>query len=108
MTTACAIAAVVVIVVAGAYIIARLLGQRDELAVENVDLLFDLAGVKAANRQLVGDYDAVVKRLAEVLDEHALCPAPVSTGLRVVPPQRDGSEYEWPRIARVLEIEGGA
>jgi hypothetical protein len=27
--------------------------------------------------------------------------------LRVVPPQRDGSEYEWPRIARVLEIEEG-
>lgn len=29
------------------------------------------------------------------------------TRLQVVPPQRDGSEYEWPRIARVLEIEAG-
>lgn len=26
-------------------------------------------------------------------------------GLRVVPAQRDGSEYEWPRIARAIGID---
>jgi hypothetical protein len=84
--------------------------QRDKVAAKWADEL-SAAGLKrknqlltavnvrvlADNQQLQGDYAAVVKRLAEVLDEHALCPAPVQPvvvpqgRLRSVPAQRDGS-----------------
>ena len=61
-----------------------------------------------------------IRRLESECDEHAAVSADLARRLaeaesttvrvpllRVVPAQRDGSEYEWPRIARVLEIEGG-
>lgn len=51
--------------------------QRDEAADEAVGLSFALTSAEAEARQIAGDYDAVVRRLAEVLDEHALCPVPV-------------------------------
>jgi len=51
--------------------------QRDGSAIEAANLLFKLAGAEHANRQVAADYDAVLKRFTEVLDEHALCPVPV-------------------------------
>lgn len=87
------IVAVVVIIAALAVTCSDLLGQRNQAQTDAF--------------QLAEDLDAAYARLAEVLDEHALCPAPIATRLQLVPPQRDGSEYEWPRIARVLQIEGG-
>jgi hypothetical protein len=51
--------------------------QRDEAAAETADLVFKLAAERHKNARLAADFDALVARHADVLDEHASCPAPV-------------------------------
>jgi len=81
--------------------------------------LFTLAAEAVALRRVDDDKDRRMEDLeatiAELDQENAqlhaeLTDLQVGRHLRVVPPARDGSEHEWPRIARVLEIdvEGGA
>ncbi len=85
-----------------------LMDQRDTVAAKWGDELFAHAGAKhknkllnAVNVQLLDDNQrlteanaAVVARIAEVLDEHASCPAPVSMPDRArivrIPLQRQG------------------
>lgn len=81
--------------------------------------------VERTTERDVARHDAtqLARQLDEALDAHADCPAPVAAvtermveavrvaverpDLRVVPPQRDGSEYEWPAIVRAVEGETG-
>lgn len=58
--------------------------QRDNAAANWADEVFKVASLRHANAQLAGDYDAAVKRLAEVLDDHALCPTPVRVEITAV------------------------
>jgi hypothetical protein len=72
--------------------ITHLYEQRDKAYRQYVDEVFAAVGLKRKNKllaavnvrllddntQLAADNAAIVKRLAEVLDEHASCPAPVA------------------------------
>lgn len=71
-----------VIVVGGfigcAWWIVLLHEQRDGAAAKWADETFKRAAAEHANRRLKADFDALVARHAEVLVDHAECPAPVS------------------------------
>ena len=83
--------------------VATELGERlAEARAESARLTREHDAELAARDALVAELDQENARLhAELTDLQ------VGRHLRVVPPQRDGSEHEWPRIARVLGIEEG-
>lgn len=58
---------------------------------DRIGMSFEVVGLKDDLAAITREYDAVLLRLSEVLDEHALCPIPVDgkpAPLRVVPNQR--------------------
>lgn len=68
----------------------------------NEILCAELAYADQQIRRLSGDLLAAQMLASDATAELANAPAPV-VPLRSVPPQRDGSEYEWPRLARQIE-----
>jgi hypothetical protein len=105
MTTACTIAAAVILIAGLFAVIVERTNERDDARAESARLTREHDAEMAARDALVAELDQENARLhAELTDLQ------VGRHLRVVPPRRDGSEHEWPRIARVLEIdvEGGA
>jgi hypothetical protein len=53
---------------------------------ERIHLVFEVEGLRIDKRHLTEDYDSTLARLSEVLDEHALCPAPVDPVPLIVQP----------------------
>jgi vacuolar-type H+-ATPase subunit F/Vma7 len=97
MTTAFTITAALVLVAGLFAVIVERTTERDE-ARETVRRLESECNEHAA---VSAD---LARRLAEAESTTVRVPL-----LRVVPPQRDGSEYEWPAIMRAVEGEmGGA
>ena len=74
-----------------------------EADAENVALWERVAELIAANRALNSENT----RLHLLLTEAELLAGKNPRALRLVPPSREVSDYDWPAIARVLEIEGG-
>jgi hypothetical protein len=89
MTTAVVIAACCILITGLFAVIVERTNERDEARTTAARLEAEANAHAAENARLTTELAARGPRL------------------RVVPPQRDGSEYEWPRIARVLEIEEG-
>ena len=89
MITACLIFALFFAAVVFVATATELIEQRDEARTTAARLEAEANAHAAENARLTTELAARGPRL------------------RVVPPQRDGTEYEWPRIARVLEIEEG-
>jgi hypothetical protein len=88
MTLAFVIAAALILIAGLFAVIIERTNERDE-----------------ARAHLAAAYEA----LNGVLDEHALCPAPVRPLLRVVPTSEEVAAAEWPAIMRAVEGEiGGA
>lgn len=71
------IAAVVVALGAAAALSMHWYEQAVDVETENMQLRFAVIGLEDEVRDLVRDNDAMLCRLGEVLDEHALCPVPV-------------------------------
>lgn len=97
------IAAIVVLLTASWAVSAHWYQQAFLAECEATDLRFSNIGLTDDLKNMTEDYDSTLQRLSEVLDEHALCPAPVDPApvtsiakpLRVVssgkvPTQREG------------------
>ena len=74
-----------------------------EADAENVALWERVTELIAANRALNSENT----RLHFELTEAELLAGKNPRALRLVPPSREVSDYDWPAIARVLEIEEG-
>jgi len=71
------ILAVVVLLVSAFAFSATWYERAIDVETENVSLLFAVASLEADNAELAREHEALLDRLSEVLDEHALCPVPV-------------------------------
>lgn len=84
--------------------------QRAEaVETENLELRIRILDLQQANRALNTENTRLHLKLTEAERAAGLGADVVAVPLlRVVPPQRDGSEYEWPAIVRAVEGETGA
>jgi chromosome segregation ATPase len=94
--------------------------EADETAEKLVAAVFDLAALKAENARLRARLTELEAEADELNQENmalhlqlteaqiaagALESLPPLPSLRLVPPRRDGSEYEWPALAREIQTD---
>lgn len=94
------IAVVVIALVAAAAFSMHWYEQAVDVETENMQLRFAVIGLESEIRDLVQDNDAMLCRLSEALDEHALCPVDEGQG------GRDREAVTWGRLAKVSEEQG--
>ena len=97
------------VLVAGLFaVIVERTNERDEARAERDHLEAEadaLAATVRSDAALVLELDTENMRLHDALTEAQIAAGTVRIpGLHVV---REGSDYEWPAIARVLDIDGG-
>ena len=105
MTTACVIAAAVILLAGLFAVIVERTNERDEARDAFEHEAAANVVVKAENVRLEQDNMRMAVALAEAVMEAELLAGKNPRALRLVPPSREVSDYDWPALARAIDME---